>query len=183
MNHSYKNLALAALFVALMAVGAYLQIPMPTGVSITLQVMFCLLCGLSLPPVYSLASMFCYVLLGLIGLPVFTFGGGFGAFLQPSFGFLLAFIAIAPLCGILSKRLDARFSPWISMGLACLAAILLMYIIGAAYGYCVMNFYLGKAMSIGAVIWGFCIVFIPFDLGKALLAVFVAERLRKFKLI
>ena len=42
--------------------------------------------------------------LGLVGLPIFTAGGGFGYVLQPSFGFLLGLIPAAAVIGGLSRR-------------------------------------------------------------------------------
>ncbi len=86
-----KMLLLTALFAALTAVGAFLKIPIPP-VAITLQTLFMVLAGLLLGAKYGALSQLVYVALGLVGLPIFTQGGGFSYVLMPSFGFLLGLI-------------------------------------------------------------------------------------------
>ena len=82
------SMILAALFAALTAVGALIRIPTPVS-SFTLQVLFTAMAGILLGKKWGAASQAVYVLLGLTGLPIFTSGGGPGAFLQPSGGFLV----------------------------------------------------------------------------------------------
>ena len=96
MNHHdmTRNMVLAALFAALTAIGAFLQIPTGT-VPITLQFLFTALAGLLLGWKWGAISQLLYVGIGLLGLPVFTQGGGIGYVLQPSFGFLLGLIPAA----------------------------------------------------------------------------------------
>ena len=66
-----RALILTALFAALTAVGAFLRIPFPIA-PITLQVFFTAMAGVLLGPRYGALSQLVYVVLGLIGLPVFT---------------------------------------------------------------------------------------------------------------
>ena len=78
-----RYIILASLFAGLMAISAWFKIPLPpTMTPVTLQVLFVLFAGLLLPPAYAFASQAVYVLLGLIGLPVFTEGGGFAYLLK-----------------------------------------------------------------------------------------------------
>ena len=79
MNHHdmTRNMVLAALFAALTAIGAFLQIPTGT-VPITLQFLFTALAGLLLGWKWGAVSQLLYVGIGLLGLPVFTQGGGIG---------------------------------------------------------------------------------------------------------
>lgn len=86
-----RTMSLAALFAALTAIGAFLQIPVGIT-SITLQFLFTSLAGLLLGAKWGALSQLVYVILGLVGLPVFTQGGGPGYLLQPSMGFLLGLI-------------------------------------------------------------------------------------------
>ena len=65
-----KQLVLAALFCALMVVGAYLHIPMPVIGSITLQTLFCFLCALLLPPSSALLAMGAYLLFQILPFPL-----------------------------------------------------------------------------------------------------------------
>ena len=66
---------LASLMAALTAVGAYLQIPIGP-VPIVLSTLFVLLSGLLLGSRWGLVSMALYLLIGAIGLPVFSGGRG-----------------------------------------------------------------------------------------------------------
>ena len=81
-----RDLILCALFTALSAIGAFIRIPVPL-VPFTLQITFTTLAGLLLGSKKGAISVAVYVLMGLIGIPVFTQGGGFSYVLKPSFGF------------------------------------------------------------------------------------------------
>ena len=71
-----RDLILCALFTALSAIGAFIRIPVPL-VPFTLQITFTTLAGLLLGSKKGAISVAVYVLMGLIGIPVFTQGGGF----------------------------------------------------------------------------------------------------------
>ena len=128
MNHHdmTRNMVLAALFAALTAIGAFLQIP--TGpVPITLQFLFTALAGLLLGWKWGAISQLLYVGIGLLGLPVFTQGGGIGYVLQPSFGFLLGLIPAAAVIGALT----ARRTGYLTVLAAVLVGDLILYAVGA----------------------------------------------------
>lgn len=72
-----------ALFAALTAVGAFIRIPLGYS-SITLQTFFTAMAGCVLGPWYGALSQLVYVALGLVGLPIFTQGGGIGYLMQPT---------------------------------------------------------------------------------------------------
>ena len=74
MRSPLRNMLLTALFAALTAVGAFLRIPLGYS-SFTLQVFFTCMAGVLLGPYWGAASQAVYVLLGLVGLPIFTEGG------------------------------------------------------------------------------------------------------------
>ena len=86
-----QMLVLTPLFTALTAIGAFIRIP-TAWVSFTLQIFFTFLAGILLGPGWGALSQLIYVLLGLIGVPVFTEGGGFGYVFHFTFGFLLGLI-------------------------------------------------------------------------------------------
>lgn len=123
------RLMLAALFAALSIVGAYLRIPLPGGVPLTLQVFFVALCGLLLPPATALISQVLYLALGLIGLPVFSFGGGLQALAAPSFGYILGFAAAAFLISLLIRLRNG----WLWQALVLLFALAVVYLLGSFY--------------------------------------------------
>ena len=70
-----KTQILCALFAALIAIGAFLRVPVPL-VPFTLQFLFTTLAGLLLGKKAGSAAVWLYVLLGLVGLPIFAEGGG-----------------------------------------------------------------------------------------------------------
>src|SRR5699024_1784153 len=92
------------MFVALTAIGANITSIVPFlvvgGVPITLQTFFAVLAGLVLGSRVGAFSMFVYMMLGLVGGPVFApFKGGMGLLLSPTCGFILSFILIAYVAG------------------------------------------------------------------------------------
>ena len=82
---------LVALFAALIAVGAFIRVPVPL-VPFTMQTFFVVLAGMLLGKKLGGASALVYLAVGLIGIPVFTQGGGIGYVLKPSFGYLIGFV-------------------------------------------------------------------------------------------
>lgn len=77
------DMVLCAMFAALIAVGAFIRIPIPY-VPFTLQLFFTTLAGLLLGPKLGAASSLVYMITGLIGIPIFTEGGGPGYILSPA---------------------------------------------------------------------------------------------------
>ena len=74
MNNTRK-LVYTALLAALTAAGAFMRIPMGYS-SVTLQYLFTAMAGLLLGRKWGALSQLIYVCLGLVGLPIFTMGGG-----------------------------------------------------------------------------------------------------------
>ena len=154
-------LMFTALFAALTAVGAFLRFPLGVT-SVTLQFLFTALAGIVLGPGWGAASQAVYVALGLMGLPVFTQGGGPGYLLQPSMGFLLGLIPCAWVVGRLAGRADTRRRT----AAACLAGLGVLYLVGLPYMYGVLNLYLGRSMSPWAVAEAGMLIFLPGDFLK-----------------
>lgn len=169
MRSDTKSMVLAALFAALVAVGAFIQIPLGFT-SITLQVLFTCLAGLLLGPRWGAISQLAYVVLGLAGLPVFTKGGGLGYLVQPSMGFLLGLILMAWVVGMLTQK---ERGP-VRVVLACIAGDLAMYAAAIPYMYLVLNAYMGLGRSVWEVVWGGMIVFLPGDAVKIAVTAAVA---------
>lgn len=94
---------LISLFSALVAAGAFIRIPM-FPVPMTLQTLFVFLSSLLLPPSASTSSLLIYIILGAVGLPIFTSGGGLSALLGPTGGFIFGFLLSAPVGSLLAKK-------------------------------------------------------------------------------
>ena len=137
-----RKLVYTALFAALTAAGAFLRIPLGVS-SITLQFLFTAMAGVLLGAGCGALSQAVYVALGLVGLPIFTTGGGFAYVLQPTFGFLLGLIPTAAVIGALTRR---NASP-VRVALACVAGLAVLYAVGVPYMALILNGYMGKGMS------------------------------------
>ena len=102
-----------ALCTALICVSAQLAIPLPIGVPFTLQVLMVMLTALILKPLYSVISLLLYVLLGVVGLPVFSGAkSGIGTILSPTGGFIIGFVLaaffVSLLKGVLGRKLGGK---------------------------------------------------------------------------
>lgn len=97
------ELAKCAVFVVLMVVAAKISIPF-YPVALTFQTVVAVLAGLLLGPKYGSAAMAVYVFIGLVGLPVFTSGGGFVYVVQVTFGYTIGFIAAAFAAGLAAGK-------------------------------------------------------------------------------
>jgi biotin transport system substrate-specific component len=130
-----KRILLTALFSALIIVGAYIRIPLPP-VPITLQTLFVLLAGFLGGSKLALASTAIYLLLGMVGLPVFTSGGGLGILLGPTGGFLFGLLPAALLAGIAGNLKEKSERPkryLLLCILGGLAATLVVYLVGVPF--------------------------------------------------
>jgi biotin transport system substrate-specific component len=121
---------LGALFIG---AAAQVAIPLPwTPVPLSLQTLAVLLVGASMGAKRGASSILTYLLMGILGLPVFA-GGGFGVakLLGPSGGYLIGFVAAAWVTGALVERGFAA-RPW-KMALAVGAGQLLIWTMGMAW--------------------------------------------------
>ncbi|RNL41572.1 biotin transporter BioY [Paraeggerthella hongkongensis] len=172
-NHT-RSLVLCALFCALIAVGAFVKIPVPV-VPFTLQFLFTTMAGLLLGPRWGTLSVAAYVALGLIGLPIFASGGGIGYLAQPSFGYLIGFCAGTYLTARIAwaapkpstKRLLA----------SCFAGLGAVYLMGMAYFYLISNFVIGAPIALGPLVLYCFVLAVPGDIALCFASAVLAKRL------
>jgi biotin transport system substrate-specific component len=171
---SIQTIVLCSLFTALIAVGAFIKIPITYYVPITLQGFFITLAGFLLGSRRGTLAVSLYVVIGLIGFPIFTKGGGLIYLTYPSFGYLLGFIASAFITGfILEKKKPTYF--WLLV--SSLAGRLVIYIIALPYAYFILNYYTHKYIGDTAFISYFFLFFIPTDIIFCIISVIIAKRL------
>ncbi|MCL2654094.1 MAG: biotin transporter BioY [Coriobacteriia bacterium] len=100
-----RQLTVAALIAACLAVTSWIAALLPASVPLTLQTFFVVLAALLLRPRWATASMLCYVALGALGLPVFAGGkGGAAVLVGPTGGYLIAFVIAAGLGALIAGR-------------------------------------------------------------------------------
>lgn len=102
-TRNLRELVLSSLFVALIAIGAIIRIPLGSTVY-TLQFLATLLAGALLGGRLGALAVLTYTVMGLVGLPVFASGGGPSYILQPTFGYLVAFMLQAYVGGTYIRR-------------------------------------------------------------------------------
>ena len=92
---------ITGMFAAVIAVLAQVALPMPSGVPVTLQTFAIALTGVVLGAKLGMAAAGVYILLGAVGVPVFSgFAGGLGILFGKSGGFIWGFLFLALLCGL-----------------------------------------------------------------------------------
>ena len=150
MKHlTVREIVLCGLFIALITAGTFIRIPVGTDVY-TLQFLFTLLAGLVLGARLGAVAVAAYVLLGLLGVPVFASGGGPAYVLQPTFGYLLAFILQAWFGGYYARR-GAEVS-YGQLLLANLGGMVIVYLIGIAWFYLVSNYVIAAPIPLWTAI-------------------------------
>lgn len=184
-----KKLVLSALFAALICAGCFIQVPLPGGVPIAIQDMMAMLSGLLLGPVFGGLSVLLFLLLGAIGLPVFTGKAGVHVLIAgPTSGFLWGYFLAAVVGGTIlalfelsqksgaveeeSNPKSAGVGQWLFITLAALVATVIVFACGAAGGFLIMHFSFSKILA------AFILPFIPGNLIKLIFMVVLTKRLR-----
>ena len=151
-----KMTVYTALFVALIAIGAFIAIPVGP-VPIVLQNMFVLLAAIILGPVWGPACIGVYLLIGLAGLPVFSKGGsGIGHLFGPTGGYLLGYLPAALVTALISRKLGKKMPADL---IAMVVGSLIVYACGVPWLKLVTGMPFAKAVMLGMV---------PFLVGDAL---------------
>lgn len=174
---SPKNLVLMSLFTALICVGAFIKIPIPY-VPFTLQFLFTSLAGLLLGPVLGTLSVLLYLFIGLIGIPVFTQGGGFSYVFIPTFGYLLGFVFATFLTGLISlKNPKNQIKTYL---IATILGLITVYTFGLLYYYVLSVWVLHTPVDLGVLfLYGFVLA-IPGDLMLCFVASSLAKKIKPF---
>ena len=158
-----RTITLCGLFAALTAIGAFIKIPLPPPlVPFTLQFLFCALAGVLLGSKVGALSQLIYVLVGLVGIPVFTEGGGLHYVVKPTFGYLIGFVLGAYVIGLcVEKFKEINFK---NLFIASLIGLIVVYVLGVVYMYIIYNFYIGNEMGVWVAVWGGAISCAPGDI-------------------
>lgn len=170
-----KGVIYCGLFTALIAVGAFIKIPIPV-VPFTLQYLFTMLAGLLLGSRLGTLSVLSYMLLGLAGLPIFSEGGGLWYVFKPSFGYIIGFAVGTFVTGWIAEHMEkktvARYL------LANLAGLFFVYAIGMIYYYIICNFVIDTPIAVGPLFLYCFVLAVPGDIALSFLGAVVAKRVR-----
>jgi biotin transport system substrate-specific component len=141
-------------------------------VPISLSLVAVFLSGLLLSPKEAALSQAVYLLLGIIGLPVFSkFGGGWGVVAGPTGGYILSYPFMAFITAYVLQKTHQKNIPAILPGM--LISLIFCYLLGSLWLSMVTGWSFARALGAGAV------PFIIFDLLKIALCAVTAPMLRR----
>mgnify|MGYP001639029028 FL=1 len=169
------DLIMCTAFAALIAVGAYIRFYVGV-VPFTMQVFFVILAGMLLGSKIGTVSVLIYIFIGLLGIPVFTDGGGIWYFLNPKFGYIIGFAIAAFVIGIMIPKGECKFLRYFIAGLTGIGII---YLVGVSYYWAVSFFYLRKNLSFQFLMIYCFLITLPGDILSCLLAAVISKRISK----
>ncbi len=163
-KHNIFSLTQIAICTSLLCISAYLIIPLPI-IPITLQFFAVVLIAILLKPTHTLTCVSLYIMLGIVGLPVFSGGkSGFGALLSPTGGFIIGFLVGAFLISLFKGKSVTR-----NIIVSVICGIIPTYVFGLGFFMIFTDSDLLTAVtSVGGV-------FILIDIAKCIFASILAE--------
>lgn len=173
-----RDMALCGLFAALIGTGAFIRITLPLQpypMHFTLQWFFVLLAGFLLGSKLAFASVATYLIVGLVGVPVFAAGGGPAYLIRPTFGFLLGFAFAAWIIGFLCEIM--RPSGMLKMMIPATAGLVVYYAAGVLYFYFISNYVISMPVAWIPAVVNCCVTAFP-DFLLCVLAAIAAARMR-----
>ena len=164
---TYK-LTLIGLFTAILCILGPIAIILPfSPVPVSLGTLGVLLACLLLGPKNGLLCTALYLLLGFVGLPVFTgFSGGVGKLLGPTGGYMLGYLFLAFAGGRLALYWKRNI---FLQGLGLFLAMLLCYLFGTLW----LSYQ--SQLTFTTALWTGVIPYIPFDIIKIAAALVFAR--------
>ena len=170
---STKDLTKMTLLTALLCISSYIIIPLPFSLaSITAQTIIINLIAFLLKPKQAFTTVGLFLLIGLIGIPVFSGGGaGPAKLFGPTGGYLFGYLTAATAISLLRGK---EFNMKKCIFLSIVVGMPIIYILGAGY----MEFL--TKMNFKALITTSVLPFIPLDILKCILAAFLAKILNRF---
>lgn len=180
---SLKDLCFIAAFAAIISILSQFSIPMPAGVPMTLQTLIIPIAGIVLGKKKGTYATLLYLLIGAIGIPVFSgFSGGIGILFGITGGFLISFPVLSFSAG-LGDELGLKLSKkdGLSKSHIYFTILVLCLIIGATINYVFGTIWF-MIFSKSSFIAGFtaCVLpFIPTSILKIILVAILAPQLKK----
>ena len=166
-----KRICKIGVLTAIIAVCAWITVPGP--VPFTLQTFAVFFAAMVLGAFDGFISVAVYVLLGAVGLPIFSgFRGGIGVLLGATGGYIVGFLLIPLIMLIFEKR--GRVAQILSYTLG----LLVCYAFGTAW-FAVVYVNGGKEFSVIGILTACVLPFILPDIIKIALAYFISGRIKK----
>jgi len=165
-----RSLVMTALFTAILCVSAYISIPLPAGSHITLLNFFVLLIALVFPAQQSFFTAIIWLLLGIVGVPVFIGGNAGISYIVGGWGgYSIAFVLIT----ILIPRLRGRKYRRIYYTILAIGAAIFIDIFGAGWLMVLTGITVKQAITAGIL------PFLALDVLKAIVAAQIAPQFKR----
>lgn len=174
-NEKIRSITYCGLFIALITVCSWISIP--TTVPFTLQTFGVFAAVGILGGKLGTIAVIGYVILGAIGVPVFSgFSGGVGVIAGTTGGYIVGFIFAALAMWMVEKILGRK--PWVLI-LSMIAGLIVCYAFGTAW---FMIVYTAKTGTVGlGAVLSWCVVpFIIPDAVKIACAAIITEKAGKY---
>lgn len=170
-----RKLTFCSIFTVLIAVGAFIKIPIPV-VPFTLQFLFTTLAGLILGSRAGAMSVFAYMVLGLVGLPIFAEGGGIWYLLKPSFGYIIGFVLGTYVTGAIAEKMREKNIR--NYMFANFIGLLVVYAVGMLYYYVICNYVINTPIGVWPLFLYCFLLAVP---GDICICIFAAVLVPKVK--
>ena len=175
MKLSVKDMALCALFTAFCCICSIITLPISV-VPISFATFGVMATTMILGEKRAIISVVLFVLLGVVGLPVFSgMQGGIGVIAGPTGGYIYSYILMVPVVGIASKCLNKTLSSGMFTMLGCLAAMFVNYLVGTVHFMVVSDV---SEKSFLTVLLTCVLPFVIGDIIKSILSIIIAPRLK-----
>lgn len=167
-----RQLALVGLMTAVICILGPITMPLPfSPVPVSLANLAIFLSLFVLGMKKGALSYVIYLLLGLVGLPVFSaFTGGPGKLLGPTGGYLIGFLFMAVISGIFIDK-------WSDNMLVCMLGMMLGTVVCYLFGTVWLSFQ--GHMSFSTALAAGVLPFVPGDIAKMLIAAIAGRQIRK----
>lgn len=172
---SARNMAYIGVSVALLTICSWICLPL--NVPVTLQTLgVCLVAGLLGFKKGTIATLV-FILLGAIGVPVFSeFTGGMGIILGSTGGYIIGFAFTAMIVGFVSDKFKGRFVPLV---ISMVVGVLVCYAFGTLW-FAVVYAKSNEPASLMTILSWCVFPFIIPDAVKIAVSAVLANRLRKY---
>lgn len=169
---NWRSAGAIAIGALAIAVGGRLEAALPgTDVPQTAQTLAVLIVGIALGPMRAALSVGGYILLGLVGLPVFAGGrSGLGVLAGPTAGYLAGFVVAVVVVGFWSR---SRFADWFG---SAFAGMMLAHLVILLLGWLRLAMFLGPAEAYGIGVYPFWIGAVVKSLIAAVVCLVVGRR-------
>lgn len=164
-----KNMIICAVFAALLCIFSVMTIPIGV-IPISMGIFGVILTSCILNRRMSVTSVFVYILLGAVGLPVFSgFKGGIAVIAGPTGGYITSYILVALFISTFARTLPQnKLLAILKLCLVSFVGVIICYLFGTLQFMAVAHKDIMSSLAV-------CVLpFVPFDIIKCVVASTVA---------